>query len=141
MNWLIRTLLHSKTRRPIDPKTHKALDFLVTSYFLLLAGSFWGSHRRAAATALVNAGTVLGLTMLTDYDGGGRRPVSFETHGKVDLIQAGMATGMPVLLGFGGNWRANPFHMQALNEIGVVAATDWEANDLKIARRNEEIAA
>lgn len=130
MNWLVRTLMHGRALpRVFDPKTHEVLDWLVTGYFLILAGSFWGSHRRAAATALINAGAVAGLMALTDYDGDGRKPVSFETHGKVDLVQAGTASGLPVLLGFGGDAASMPFQAQALNEIVVVSATDWEANE------------
>jgi hypothetical protein len=122
--------MHGRTLpRVFDPKTHEVLDWLVTGYFLVLAGSFWGRHRRAAAVALINAGAVAGLLATTDYDGDGRKPISFETHGTFDLVQAGMASGLPVLLGFGGSAAAMPFQAQALNEIAVVSATDWEANE------------
>ena len=128
MNWLIKKLLYgNEIPRIIDPKTHKTLDFLVTGYFMVLAGAFWGTHRRAAATALINGMAVLGTTLMTDYDGDGRRPIAFPTHGKIDVAQAGMASGLPVLLGFAGNSAALPFQLQAASEALVVSATDWEA--------------
>ena len=128
MNKLIQKLLYgNNVPRVIDPQTHKTLDFLVTSYFFMLAGAFWGTHRRASATALINGIAVLGATMMTDYDGDGKRPIPFPTHGKIDIAQAGMAAGFPVLMGFAGSPAALPFHMQALNEALVVSATDWEA--------------
>jgi transcriptional regulator of heat shock response len=34
--------------KPIDPRTHAVLDYLVTGYFLCSAGMFWGRNRRAA---------------------------------------------------------------------------------------------
>jgi hypothetical protein len=137
MNWLIKTLLFgNRVPRVIDPKTHKSLDFLTTAAFLMIAGAFWGRHRRAAATALINGGTVLGATMLTDYDGDGRRPISFPKHGQIDVVQASMASGLPVVLGFTNHFSASIFETQAMIETLVVAATDWEA-----AGRSKEVRA
>jgi hypothetical protein len=65
--------------------------------------------------------------MFTDYPGGQRGPISFEDHGKADIMQAGMAAGMPTLLGFGSGAAAIPFRMQAIVESLVVGMTDWEA--------------
>ncbi len=127
MNWLLNLFLRGgKTPRVIDRRTHAVLDYLTTSYFLVLAGMFWGRNNRASATALINAGAVLGLSMFTDYPGALDRRIPFETHGKVDLMQASMAAGLPTLLGFGDELASLPFRMQAMNEIAVVMATDWE---------------
>ncbi len=128
MNWLIDKLMYgNRFPRVIDPKTHKALDFLTSATFFMIAGAFWGRHKRAAATALINGGAVLGATMLTDYDGDGKRPISFSDHGKIDIAQAGMASGLPVLLGFANHATAMIFEAQAMNEALVISATDWEA--------------
>lgn len=128
MNWLIRTLLHGRALpRVIEPKTHAVLDWLVTGYFLVLAGAYWGTHKRAAATALINAGAVATLIATTDYDGTGEKPLSFEEHGKMDLVQAGLASGLPVAMGFASGSAALPFQFQAMNELLVVGSTDWEA--------------
>lgn len=130
MSKFLQILLHGRmVPRIIKPRTHQILDWLVTGYFLVVAGATWGTHRRAAATALINAGAVMGLTLMTDYDGDGSKPVSFETHGKIDLVQAGMAAGFPVLMGYASSAAAIPMQAQALNELLVVSATDWEAND------------
>ena len=128
MNWLIDKLMYgNNVPRVIDPKTHKALDFLMTAAFFMIAGSFWGRHKRAAATALINGGAILAATMLTDYDGDGKRPISFPDHGKIDIAQAGMASGLPVLLGFANHPAAMIFETQAMKEAFVISATDWEA--------------
>ncbi len=128
MNWLLRKLLHGRqVPRVIDPHSHEVLDYLVTGFFLMIAGATWGTHRRACATALLNAGAVLGTTLMTDYDGDGRRPIPFPTHGKIDVAQAGMASGLPVLLGFAAHPVALLFQAQAMSEMLVVSATDWEA--------------
>ena len=137
MNWLVEKLLYGKKiPRVIDPMTHKALDFLTTATFFMIAGAFWGKHKRAAATALINGGAVLAATMLTDYDGDGKRPISFPDHGKIDIAQAGMASGLPVAMGFANSAAAMMFEAQAMVETLVISSTDWEATG-----RKEEIRA
>ena len=118
--------------KPIDPRTHAVLDYLVTGYFLCTAGMFWGRNRRAAGLALTNGLMVLGLSMFTDYTGRPmganlRRLFSFKQHRTGDIMQAGLAAFGPTLLGFGDEWAALPFRLQAGNEAMVVAMTDWEA--------------
>ncbi len=138
MDFLDR-ILNRTQRLPkaIDPATHSVLDYLTVSYFMLLAGMFWGRNRRAAAAALINGGMVLGLSMLTDYPGGLKK-LSFRTHGKGDIMQALTAAGIPDVLGFGGEAAALPFRLQALNEAMVIAATDF---DSERARAQEYIEA
>ncbi|HEU5451625.1 MAG TPA: hypothetical protein VFU76_06550 [Terriglobales bacterium] len=127
MDFLDR-VLDSSRRFPklVDPRTHAALDYLTISAFFVMAGAFWGRNKRAAATALVNGGMVLGVSLLTDYDGDGKRPISLRTHGKLDLGQMLTAAGMPSLLGFGSESAALPFRLQAMNEALVVGITDWD---------------
>ncbi len=128
MNWLMHKLLYGNNiPRVIDPKTHKALDFLTAAAFFGIAGAFWGRHKRATATALINGGAVLAATLLTDYDGEGKRPISFPDHGKIDIAQASMASGLPVVLGFVNHPAAMIFEAQAMNEALVISSTDWQA--------------
>jgi hypothetical protein len=110
-----------------DPKTHAVLDYLTTGAFLVMGASFWGRHKRATAVALINGVMVLGVSLLTDYDGDGKRPISFQTHGQLDLVQALLAGGLPTLLGFGNSWAAVPFRVQAANELLVVSVTDFQS--------------
>jgi hypothetical protein len=130
MNKLLNFFLRGGAApRVIDRRTHAVLDYLTTSYFLILAAYFWDSNKRASATALINGGAVLGVSMFTDYPGAIARKIPFETHGKIDLMQAGMAAGLPLLHGFATDAAAMPFKMQALNEVVVVMATDWEGRE------------
>jgi hypothetical protein len=126
-----------KLPKTIDPATHSVLDYLTVSYFMLLAGMFWGSNKRAAVGALINGGMVLGLSMLTDYPGGLKK-ISFRNHGKGDILQALTAAGIPNVLGFSNEAAALPFRLQALNEAIVIAATDFNSEE---ARAEEYIEA
>lgn len=130
MNKLINFFLRGgKAPRVIDRRTHAVLDYLTVGYFMILAGYFWDSNKRAAATALINGGAVLGVSMFTDYPGALARKIPFETHGKIDMMQAGMAAGLPLLLGFASDSAALPFKLQAGNEAVVIMATDWEGRE------------
>lgn len=109
-----------------DPKTHAVLDYLTTGAFFIMGAAFWGRHKRATAVALLNGSMVLGVSLLTDYDGDGKRPISFKKHGELDLMQAALAGALPMLLGFGGSSAALPFVLQSGNEMLVVSVTDFE---------------
>lgn len=115
----------------ISPKQHKVLDWIVTATYLTAGGlftAFGGRHgKRAGIAALINGSIVLGATLLTDYDGDGRRPLSFSTHRKLDIGQLSLAASAPQLFGFSEEAKSWFFRGQALSEVAVVAMTDWEA--------------
>jgi hypothetical protein len=85
--------------------------------------------------ALINGTFVLGLTLLTDYDGDGKRPISFRKHGELDVVQAALAAGLPTMMGFGNSWAALPFRLQAGNEMLVVSVTDFKRQGTVADRR------
>lgn len=121
--------------KPISPKTHRILDFVTIGAFGVVAGLCWGKRQSAAIAAIANGAFVLSYSLLTDYEGNGKRPVSFETHGDLDVIQAGMAAIAPELLGFKHAGIAHFFRGQALNEAAVISLTDFDANEKKLGRR------
>ena len=114
-------------RKIIDAKTHLWLDIGTTGAFFLMGGLFWKDSKRASISALINGGMVLGLTLMTDYKGDGSKPVSFPTHGIMDGVQAATAATLPFMLGFNDEPEAKYFWMQASNEGGVIAMTDWNS--------------
>ena len=112
----------------ISPRVHAWLDVAVTTYFLGLG--VWFAIRgkgRAAAAAFVNGTMVAGVSMLTDYDGDGKKPIDFKMHGTMDAVQMTMAGLGPVMHGFSGEPEAKYFYGQAANELAVISTTDWDA--------------
>jgi hypothetical protein len=112
----------------VSPKTHAWLDFAVTTYFLGLG--VWFAIRgkgRPAIAAFVNGAMVAGVSAFTDYDGDGKKPISFKMHGTLDAVQATTAALAPVLHGFAGEPEALYFYGQAANEAAVISTTDWDA--------------
>jgi hypothetical protein len=112
----------------ISPRVHAWLDVAVTGYFIVL-GTVCAlrGKKGAAIAALVNAGMVAGVSAFTDYDGDGRKPISFKMHGTLDAVQATTAALGPVLHGFAGEPEAAFFYGQAASEVGVISSTDWDA--------------
>ena len=118
----------------IDPQTHKMLDWMVAGTYFAAAAIFARRHSGAAIAAAINGGAVLGATLMTDYDGDGRRPISFPMHGVIDAGQMAFAAAAPAMFGFQDRKEAILFQAQAASEAGVIAATDWQA-----AARDEDI--
>jgi len=75
--------------KKISPQQHRILDYLTIGAFGLAGALMWPSNRRAGIAAFLNAVYILGFTVNTDYDGDGRRPLSFKTRGKLDIVQTG----------------------------------------------------
>jgi hypothetical protein len=112
----------------ISPRVHAWLDAAVTGYFVVLGAFFAGRGKAGAATAaFVNAGMVAGVSMFTDYNGTGKKPISFKMHGTLDALQATTAALAPVLHGFADEPESAFFYAQAANEVAVIASTDWNA--------------
>lgn len=122
----LEQLLRATEKLPkvVDRRTHAALDYLTISAFLLLGSAYWNRNKRVSAAALLNAGFVLGYSMFTDYPGSLRRQISFVSHGKLDIVQAGMAALAPQVLGFDG-LAGFLCRAQAMNETMVIGITDW----------------
>jgi len=112
----------------ISPRAHSWLDFAVSTYFLGM-GVWFAMHGkgRAATAAFINAAMVGGVSALTDYQGDGRKPISFKMHGTFDAVQAAHAALDPVLYGFADQSEAKFFWGQAAKEVAVIATTDWDA--------------
>jgi hypothetical protein len=111
----------------ISPRVHAWLDVAVTGYFLTLGAIFAARGKGGPATAaFVNAGMVAGVSLFTDYQGTGEKPINFKMHGTLDAIQAATAALGPVLHGFASEPESAFFYGQAANEVAVIAFTDWD---------------
>lgn len=117
----------SNVPKVITPAMHGALDYSVAASYIALGMRLAPRHRRASTLAFINGAMVLGLALLTDYPAGVWRRVSFKTHRTADMMQAALAGLGPVALGFANDPEATYFYGQAASEIGVIAATDWDA--------------
>jgi len=111
----------------ISPAQHAVLDYGVAAAYFTYGASMRSRHAAASRLAFVNGAMVLGMSLLTNYPGEVLRKLSFRGHRSGDIIQAALAGLGPILFGFGGDREANYFYGQALSEVGVIAATDWEA--------------
>jgi len=125
----------------VSPRIHAWLDVAVTGYFAVL-GTWFAMRGKggAAAAAFINAGMVAGVSLMTDYEGTGEKPINFKLHGTLDAVQATTAALGPVLHGFAGEPEAAFFYGQAVNELAVIASTDWDAGMSQTDRSLEDAA-
>ena len=114
-----------KMPKAIAPKTHAIIDYAIAGGFFAMAALFWKRNPRAAVSCLV-CGTAETLTpMITDYPGGVRRAISFETHGAIDAGLIGLAAGIPGIMRFSHEPEARFFGLQALAKAAVTGMTDF----------------
>ena len=118
---------NERTSAPISPAAHAVLDYAVAATFFGVGAWLMRRHRAAASLAFANGAMVAGMSMLTDYPGGIVRVLPFRGHRTGDVLQAAFAGLGPVLFGFAGDEEARFFYAQAASEVGVIAATDWDA--------------
>jgi len=123
---MITRMSGSKT---ISPARHAVLDYGVAASFFAMGFRFRRSNPAASTLAFINAGLVLGMSLVTDYPGGIWRAISFKTHGMMDVGQAALAGAGPLLFGFSGAPEARAFYAQAASEVAVIATTDWDGMD------------
>ena len=121
----------------ISPTTHGVIDYLVVGYYFITAGACWEDNKRASITALANGAAVLGLSMFTDYWGDGRKPISFETHGKVDPGVSALVASLPNLLGFSDERESKLFQGIGIGLAAVRSLTKFDegSSNLETRRR------
>jgi hypothetical protein len=123
--------------KPISPQVHRWIDIAAASAFAAMGGIFLSrGKRRAATAAFIDTGAVACLSLFTDYDGDGVKPISFKMHGFIDLVLAATAATEPPMLGFPADAEAAFFYSGGPGVVAVVAMTDWDAAE-RGARRLE----
>jgi hypothetical protein len=115
-------------------------DYLVAAT-VFGVGAWQRRRHRAAPSAFADGAMVAGMSLLTDYPGGVIRVLRLRGHRAGDVLQAALAGLGPAILGFAGDGERKFFYVQAATEVGVIAATDWDAPDVVRSSRLEEFAA
>jgi hypothetical protein len=119
--------VHS-TSRKLGPRAHAVMDYMTAIALFGLAYRLKRRHQRASWFAALNGLSVLALSTFTDYPGGLVKRISYQTHGKMDAVQAAMMAAGPSLLGFNHSDIARMFYAQAGIEAAVVGGTNWDAH-------------
>jgi hypothetical protein len=109
----------------ISPRTHAIIDYTTAAAFLTMGGVLWRKNPRAALASLICGSSELLTSLLTDYNGTSRRPISFPQHGRIDAGLVGMTAAMPSFLGFTETSQARFFGMQAVAKAVAAGLTDF----------------
>ena len=116
----------------IKPKAHAVLDYAMAGALFTLGAFFWKRNKRAAIAAMACGGATVATSLLTDYPGGIKPMISFETHGRIDAGMAGLTATMPTFLAFGDEEEAKYFRGAALAETLIAGMTDFGSGDAKV---------
>jgi hypothetical protein len=116
----------------IDPKTHAVMDYVMGGACLMLSAFLWKRNKRASVAAAMCGAATLTNAILTDYPGGVKRVLSYQTHGRVDAGLAGLTATMPTFFAFRGEDEAKYFTGLALAETVVTGLTDFDTATGKV---------
>jgi hypothetical protein len=137
MNYQLEKTVDVFERVPklISPQVHRWIDIAAATAFAVMGGFFLGrGNGRAATAAFINGSTAASVSLFTDYDGNGTKPISFKIHGFLDLVLAVTAATEPLMFGFPRSEEAAFFYGGGPGVVAVVAMTDWDAADHKAQR-------
>ena len=109
-----------------SPRVHSALDYAVAGSFLLAGAIFWRRNRRAALGSILCGGATAAVSLLTDYDGVRRKPISYSMHGQIDSGLIAMTAAVPRLLDIRNDPEARFFSGQAIVKTAITAMTNFE---------------
>ena len=119
--------LTSPVPKVITPAMHAVADYSAAASLACLGLYLRDRNPTLATFAFINAGMVVMTSLMTRYPGGVFPAISFKTHGMIDAAQGAMLAAGPAMLGHADDPDAKLFYGQAALEMGVVAATNWDA--------------
>jgi hypothetical protein len=119
-------LAANRMPKMISPRVHSALDYAVAGSFLLAGALFWKRNRKAAVGSLLCGGATAAVSLLTDYSGERRGPISYPMHGQIDTGLIAMTAAMPNLMNIEGEPQAKFFSRQALAKTAITAMTNFD---------------
>jgi len=118
----------------ISPKAHAIIDYATAGSFFLAGALLWKRNKRAALGAMLCGAVEVSTAMMTDYPGGVKPALSFETHGRIDAGFSGFVASLPNLMMFGGEPEAMFFRGQCVAIAAVTGLTDFSADASELDR-------
>ncbi len=119
--------LNRAVPKVIDPAMHAVADYSAAAGLACMGVYLRDRNSTLSNFAFMNAGLIVLMSLMTRYPGGVFPVMSFKTHGMVDAVQGALLAAGPALLGQTDDPDSRLFYGQAALEMGVVAATDWDA--------------
>lgn len=122
----------NKLPKVIDAKTHAFFDYGTAATCFALGAMFWSRNKRASIGAMLCGSAIVATSMITDYPGGVKKMLTFQTHGKVDAGLAGLTAAIPNFLAFSNEEEAKYFRGLALAETVIAGLTDFDSARSKV---------
>jgi hypothetical protein len=122
----------------ISARVHSAMDYAIAGSFMLAGALFWKRNRRAALGSLLCGGATAVVSLLTDYSGDSRKPISYPMHGKIEAGLIAMTASVPRLVGVEDDKEARFFSRQALARTAITAMSDFDPQDNRKSRHDDD---
>jgi hypothetical protein len=84
----------------VSSDLHRTADYLISGVLIAGGLALFRSDRRAAYASLLCGGSLLGLSLATNYPGRRRKPINFARHGKAEMGMAILLSELPEILRF-----------------------------------------
>ena len=100
---LLSTTTDAATRRLpkfVSPDQHRTADYVISGVLMAGGMALFRSDRRAAYASLICGGSLLGLSLATNYPGRRRKSINFVRHGKAEMGMAILLAELPKILRF-----------------------------------------
>jgi hypothetical protein len=110
----------------INPRTHFVLDYVTAGAFLASSAFMWRVNKRASIGAALCGATEIALASLTTRPGSRPRPISFRTHGRLDLGLAAMTGMMPEFMGLEDAPQSKLFMAQGILITAIRELTNFD---------------
>jgi hypothetical protein len=118
-------MLAERMPKVISPKTHAIIDYATAGSFLVAGALLWKRNKRAALASMLCGAMEAGTAAMTDYPGGVKPVISFQTHGRIDAGFAGFVATLPSVMMFGDEPEAMFFRGQGVALAAVTGMTDF----------------
>jgi hypothetical protein len=109
----------------ISSKKHAVIDYVHVGVNFLAAALFFKRNKPAATAAFALGASVLANALMTDYELGVFRVISFKTHGLLDYGVAAASSAMQGIPGISDTAEAKFFRAQGAAESLIAGVTDY----------------
>lgn len=100
---LLSSTTDAATRRLpklVSSDLHRTVDYVISGVLIVGGAALLRRDRRAAYASLICGGSLLGLSLATNYPGTMGKPMNFARHGKAEMGMAILLAELPKILRF-----------------------------------------
>jgi hypothetical protein len=139
---LLSSATDAATRRLpkfVSPDLHRTADYVISGVLIAGGVALLRSNRGAAYISFICGGSLLGLSLATNYPGRQRKLIKFARHGKAEMGVAILLAELPEILRFEKR-TSQYFAVNAAALIALANLTHFHSqNRSALVRQSQEV--